>query len=109
MNIPENIMLLVRTAYERRQISAKKAVTILLNMQEGLALYEPPEGEPDPLEGLNAEVIARFNPSETVADLLADLTSENPPPAVRHQAAEVIRQLLNGRAASSVPLAVEDR
>ena len=110
MNIPENILVLVKYAYESNQLSAKEALTYVFSMLNGINLYSPPEdGGPDPLEALNQEVIQRFNPPETIDNLLTDLQGANPTRAHCQQAVEVIRQLLGDRPANQMPLMVEDR
>ena len=110
MNTPENILVLVKSAYDRHEISPKEAAELLFRMLGGIDYYSPPAGMvPDPLDALNREISERFNPAETIADLLTDLLGDRPTPANCHQAAEVIRQLLNGRPANRVPLMVEDR
>jgi len=109
MNIPANIILLVTAAVDDGTCSRSDAFDYFKRMLSGIDFYEPPSDRPDELAALNEEIIARFNPPETVADLLADLNGPNPTRANCAQAATVIRQLLDKRSPRDVPLQVEDR
>jgi hypothetical protein len=81
----------------------------LLGMAGASHKYLPPGGV-DPLAAMNDSWGKRFEPGETVADLLRELRDKNQISEVLClQAAEVIEQLLEGRPADSVALMVEDR